>query len=215
MVTIVTKRAGAKRAGRNGSRPFQDTPQTREVVNTTTHGEAVARYDRAVKAPRRDRPQLPKGYISTAPKGMLPWAAVERILRTFPYLWIATTDADGRPHLVQHWGVWVDEILYFEGSDRTRWARNLARDPRLAFGVQAADRAAYGEATVDIVRGVERKLAVKIARRYAAKYGRGFKYRPTAEQYEKGYVFRARPLKLIAFDVKKFNSSAARFVFPA
>jgi nitroimidazol reductase NimA-like FMN-containing flavoprotein (pyridoxamine 5'-phosphate oxidase superfamily) len=164
--------------------------------------------------PVRDRPQLPEGYISRAPKGMLTWAAVERILTTFPYLWIATTDADGRPHLVQQWGVWVDGILYFEGSDKTRWARNLQRDPRLAFGVQKADKAAYGEALVDIVRGPDHKLATKIAKQYAAKYGRGFKYRPKPEQYEKGHVFRARPVKLIAFDVKKFNTSAARFSFP-
>lgn len=167
-----------------------------------------------MSAPTRDRPQLPEGYIATAPKGMLTWAAVERILRGFPYLWIATTDTDGRPHLVQQWGVWVDGVLYFEGSPRTRWARNLARDPRLAFGVQAADRAAYGEAFVDVVRGVEPKLAAKIAKQYTAKYGQVFKYRPEPEQYEKGRVFRARPTKLIAFDVKKFNTSAARFTIP-
>ena len=163
--------------------------------------------------PKRDRPQLPKGYISTAPRGMLTWAATKEILSTFPYLWIATTDADGRPHMVQQWGVWVDDVLYFEGSDRTRWARNLARDPRLAFGVNVADKAAYGEADVDVLRGPDRKLATKIAKQYAAKYGRTFKYRPKPEQYEKGYVFRARPTKLIAFDVRKFNSSAARFTF--
>ena len=73
--------------------------------------------------------------------------------------------------------------------------------------------AAYGEATVDVLRGPDRALAAKIAKQYAAKYGRTFKYRPKPEQYEKGYVFRARPLKLIAFDVRKFNSSAARFTF--
>ena len=55
-------------------------------------------------------------------------------------------DADGRPHLVQQWGVWVDGTLYFEG---------------------------------------------------------------------KGQVFRARSEKLIAFDVKKFSTSAAPFSFPA
>ena len=164
-------------------------------------------------APKRDRPQLPKGYITRAPKGMLTWPATKKILTTFPYLWISTNDADGQPHLVQQWGVWVDDVLYFEGSDKTRWARNLARDPRLAWGVQSADRAAYGEATVDIVRGVDHKLAMKIAKQYGAKYGRGFKYRPKPEQYEKGHVFRARPTKLIAFDVKRFNTSAARFVF--
>jgi len=166
-----------------------------------------------VSTPTRDRPQLPTGYISREPKGMLTWTAVERILRTFPYLWIATADGDGRPHLVQQWGVWVAGTLYFEGSDRTRWARNLARDPRLGFGMQDGDRAVYGEAIVDLVRKVDHKLATTIAKQYAAKYGSGFKYRPPPEQYEKGHVFRARPEKLIAFDVKKFNTSAARFTF--
>lgn len=166
-------------------------------------------------APKRDRPRLPTGYLSGGSKGMLTWAAAERILKTFPYLWIATTDADERPHLVQQWGVWVNGTLYFDGSDRTRWARNLARDPRLAFGMQQGDRALYGEAIVDVVRGVERRLATKIARQYAAKYGRGFKYRPKPEQFEKGYVFRARPEKLIAFDVKRFSTSATRFTFTA
>ncbi len=144
---------------------------------------------------------------------MLTWTAAERILKTFPYLWIATTDDDGRPHLVQQWGVWVDATLWFEGSVRTRWARNLARDPRLGFGVQTGDRAVYGDAIVDVVPGVDRTLATKIARRYAAKYGPTFKYRPKPDQYEKGPIFRARPEKLVAFDVKKFNTSAARFTF--
>ena len=166
-------------------------------------------------APKRDRPRLPEGYIKTTPKGMLAWPAVERILRTFAYLWIATTDADGRPHLVQQWGVWVDQTLYFEGDETTRWARNLARDPRLAFGVQLGDRAAYGEALVDVVRHPDRALARKIASRYSAKYGKGFDYRPKPEQYEKAHVFRARPTKLIAFDVHRFETSAARFRFGA
>lgn len=175
--------------------------------------DAVPTYDVEMASPKRDRPRLPKGYIKTSPKGMLTWIATKRILTTFQYLWIATTDPDARPHLVQQWGVWVDDTLYFEGSEKTRWARNLTRDPRLAFGMQTADRAVYGEAIVDVVHGPDRKLAVKIAKQYAGKYGRGFSYRPKPEQYEKGHVFRARPVKLIAFDVKKFETSAARFTF--
>jgi len=71
----------------------------------------------------------------------------------------------------------------------------------------------YGDATADVVRGPDRRLATKIAKQYAAKYGRTFKYRPKVEQYTKAHVFRARPVKLIAFDVKKFETSAARFTF--
>ena len=144
---------------------------------------------------------------------MLSWAAVERILRTARYLWIATTGDDGAPHLVEQWCAWVDDTLYFEGSDRTRWARNLARDPRLAFGVQVEDRAAYGQAIVDVARGLERPVAAKIAAQYAEKYERDFDYRPEVDQYADGPVFRARPTKIIAFDVRQFSTSATRFTF--
>ncbi len=163
--------------------------------------------------PTRDRPRLPKGYISRAPKGMLAWDDVERILRGGRYYWIATTDTDGRPHLVQQWAAWVGDALYFEGSEKTRWARNLARDPRVGFGTQTGTRAVMAEGTVDVVRGADPVLAELIAKQYAAKYGRVFDYRPKAEQYMKGHAFRARPEKLIAFDVKLFNTSATRFTF--
>ena len=164
-------------------------------------------------APKRDRPNLPKGYIQTTPKGMLTWPAAKKILTTAPYLWISTVDSDGRPHLVQSWGVWVGDVLYFEGSDKTRWARNIAREPRISFGFQHGDLAVYGEATADIVRAPDKKLATQVAKEYGAKYGKKFKYRPKPEQYTKSHVFRARPEKLIAFDVMKFNTSAARFTF--
>ena len=144
---------------------------------------------------------------------MLSWPTVERLLRSARYLWISTTNPDGSPHLVQQWCAWVDNTLYFEGSDRTRWARNLARDPRLGFGMQVADRSVYGEAVVDVAHDLGRAVATKIARQYGRKYGPEFGYRPSTEQYANGPVFRARPTKLIAFDVQRFNTSATRFTF--
>jgi hypothetical protein len=180
------------------------------------HDEPRSHYKGCVAAPHRDRPQLPKGYIQTTPKGMLTWPAAKKVLTTAPYLWISTVSEDGRPHLVQSWGVWVDDVLYFEGSDKTRWARNIAREPRISFGFQDGDMAVYGEAIADIVRAPALKLAKKVAKQYTAKYGgKKFKYRPKPEQYTKSHVFRARPEKLIAFDVTKFNTSAARFTFGA
>ena len=166
-------------------------------------------------ATTRDRPDLPKGYISRGLKGMGEWKDAERVLRSSRYYWIATTDKDGRPHLIQQWGAWVDSAFWFEGSDQTRWARNLARDPRLGFGGQTGTRAVMVEATVEIVRGVERPVAERIAKQYASKYGPTFSYRPKPEQYMKGHAFRARPSKVIFFDVKHFNTSATRFTFEA
>jgi nitroimidazol reductase NimA-like FMN-containing flavoprotein (pyridoxamine 5'-phosphate oxidase superfamily) len=144
---------------------------------------------------------------------MLTWSDAERILRGGRFFWISTTDADGRPHLVQQWGAWVDGHLYFEGSERTHWAQNLARDPRVAFGTQTGSCAVFGQGTVAVVRGVEPAVAKRIASQYVRKYGRTFDYRPKPEQYMTGHVFRATPSKMIAFDVKHFTASGTRFTF--
>ena len=144
---------------------------------------------------------------------MLTWTAVDKFLRGAPYFWIATTNDDGGPHLIQTWAVWVDQQLWFEGSDRTLWGRNLARDPRIGFRLEMGHKAAYGDGAAEIVRNVPLAIARRIAARYGAKYGPTFKYRPKAEQYATGHAFRLRLEKLIAFDVKKFNSSATRFTF--
>lgn len=167
----------------------------------------------AADAPARDRPDLPRGYISRSAKGLLTWADAERVLRFGRFYWIATTDADGRPHLVQQWGAWADDAYWFEGSERTRWARNLVRDARLGFGTQLGSRAVMAEGDVDVVRGIPRPLAERLAAQYAGKYGRAYGYRPKPEQYMKGHMFRARPTKVLIFDVKAFESSATRFAF--
>ena len=104
-------------------------------------------------------------------------------------------------------------VLFFEGSERTHWAQNLARDARVAFGTQTGTRAMFGQGTVDVVRRVAPDIAKRIASQYATKYGRTFDYRPKAAQYEKGHVFRATPSKIIAFDVKHFTASGTRFTF--
>ena len=114
---------------------------------------------------------------------------------------------------MQQWGAWVGEHLYFEGSERTHWAQNLARDPRVAFGTQIGTRACFGQGTVEVVRGAEPSVAKQIARQYTSKYGRTYDYRPAAKQYETGHVFRATPSKIIAFDVKHFTASGTRFTF--
>jgi len=202
IVSLITRLAS-----QHASRAYLGRGSAREASGFRGH------YDVLMATPKRDRPQLPPGYITRAPAGMLTWTSVQRMLRSARYLWISTTGADGAPHLVEQWCAWVDDTLYFEGSDRTRWARNLARDPRLGFGVQVGDRAAYGQALVDVARGLERAVAARIARQYAAKYGADFDYRPGVEQYATGPLFRARPTKLIAFDVQRFNTSATRFTF--
>jgi len=53
--------------------------------------------------------------------------------------WLATTNADGSPHLTGLGPLWVDGLVYFTTGASTRKGRNLARDPRCTLGISTAD----------------------------------------------------------------------------
>jgi PPOX class probable F420-dependent enzyme len=49
--------------------------------------------------------------------------------------WLSTINADGGPHVTAVGALWVDGMFWFETGDRTRKARNLARDPRCVLSI--------------------------------------------------------------------------------
>ena len=63
--------------------------------------------------------------------------------------WLATIDADGSPHVTGIGAIWVDDAFWFETGDRTRKARNIARDPRctLSIATREFDLVVEGEAS--------------------------------------------------------------------
>jgi hypothetical protein len=75
-------------------------------------------------------------------------AREEGQVRTY---WLATTDADGRPHLAAVGAIWVDGKLDFVSGPRLRKSRNLASNPRCAVSVSLDD--------IDVVvEGAARKV---------------------------------------------------------
>ena len=157
---------------------------------------------------------MPTGYIATrSSRGMVSWRRTRVLLEGAGRYWIATTDADGRPHLVQQWGAWLDDCLYFEGSPKTRWARNLARDARLAVSVERGTEIVILEGIAEAIARPERALAERISRTYGTKYGRTYRYRPKPDQWDENGLYVLRPAKAFAWDVKTFSRSPTRFVF--
>ncbi|MCK9932680.1 pyridoxamine 5'-phosphate oxidase family protein [Frankia sp. Mgl5] len=53
--------------------------------------------------------------------------------------WLTTINPDGAPHVTGIGALFVDGCFWFETGERTRKARNLARDPRCALGVATAE----------------------------------------------------------------------------
>lgn len=85
---------------------------------------------------------------------LTPWAEAEEKLAGTPAVpgqaaWLATTDADGAPHVVPVGAIWVDGRYYFTSGPGTRKSRNLARDPRcvVTAAVPGLDMVVEGEAT--------------------------------------------------------------------
>lgn len=53
--------------------------------------------------------------------------------------WLSTINPDGSPHVTGLGALWVDATFWFETGERTRKARNLARDPRCVLSVATDD----------------------------------------------------------------------------
>src|SRR5213592_511270 len=53
--------------------------------------------------------------------------------------WLATIDADGRPHVTGIGALWADGAFWFETGRQSRKGRNLARDPRATLSVATSE----------------------------------------------------------------------------
>lgn len=156
---------------------------------------------------------MPKGYgVPRTKRGMLPWDAARKMLEVARSYWLVTIDPDGKPHVVGQWGAWVDDRWYFEGGPETRWARNLAREPRVAMSIEHGTSAVIVEGRASRLPSVERGLSERITKQYGAKYGRIYKYRPKPEQWDTG-GYALMPSKVLAWDVRSFPRSATRYRF--
>jgi hypothetical protein len=156
---------------------------------------------------------MPAGYgVPKTRSGTLSWDAARKLLEGARSYWLVTLDPDGKPHVVGQWGAWIDDRWYFEGSPETRWARNLARDARMAMSLERGTTAVMVEGRATRVPTVDREIATRIAKQYGTKYGRIYSYRPKPEQWDKGgYVL--QPMKVFAWDVRGFPRSVTRFRF--
>ena len=140
--------------------------------------------------------------------GLLPWSwAVHRLERAHRY-WLATTGADGAPHLAAVWGLWLGNSFQFSTGGGSRKARNLAADPRCAVTPELADEAVVVEGLASRVADPA-ELSTLLAA-YRHKYGSGF---PDPLQHP---VFTVHPR--VVFGIiereEQFTTTATRWVFP-
>lgn len=142
-------------------------------------------------------------------KGALRWISVRRVLEGSLRYWIATSSVDDGPHIVQQWGGWVDDTLYFGGSAKTKWARHLRRDPRVAVSIERTGFSIMVEGCAEIVATTPPELAAALVATFNKKYGQS----TTPEDWSKGGLWAIRAKKVFAWKFAALGTTATRFVF--
>jgi PPOX class probable F420-dependent enzyme len=136
--------------------------------------------------------------------GMVPWSRAKDLLVKSRYYWLATVRPDGRPHVAPLWGGWVDDLLYFDGSPQTRWARNIAANPAASVNLESGNDVVIVEGTVEFIVS-DAELAKRLVDVWTEKYGR---YPPEADT--RG-VFRLRPRSARAWSTEDMQDGARWF----
>lgn len=158
--------------------------------------------------PRADRPHVPGYGIPETTDGILPWSWAHERLESAMVYWLATTGADGAPHVIPIWGAWVDDHWYVEGGP-TRWQRNLRENPKLAIHIEIGSEVVIVEgAAVELVAPLT-EVAAPILAGYA-KY-RAIGYEASADNWTGGGLWELRPIKAFAWSV--FPTDMTRFRF--
>jgi PPOX class probable F420-dependent enzyme len=151
---------------------------------------------------------MPAGYgVPTDGSGgeRLPWSwAVERLAAARNY-WICTTRADGRPHAMPVWGLWLEDGVWFSTSRASQKARNLAWRPSVVVHLESGDETVVLEGEAE---EVDRAARVRFADAYEQKYD----FRPNPDDADSA-VYVVRPRTAQTWLESDYTRTAARWVF--
>lgn len=123
--------------------------------------------------PQQSRPRTDESYgIPESKDGMLPWEFVTDTMSDDRFYWVTTIRPDGNPHARPTWGVWVDEMFYCGGGERTRWVRNLASNPNIVVHREDAEEVVILEGKAERIddETADTTLIGRLDRAYEKKY---------------------------------------------
>jgi Pyridoxamine 5'-phosphate oxidase len=180
------------------------------AAKTTARQKKPAQRGTAMAAapePSRDRPTFVESYgIKADGKGLVAWKDVCARLAKSRNYWIATSRADGRPHAMPVWGVWLDGALIF-GTDRnSRKARNLQRQPVAIVHLESGDDAVILECAAREITDAAEIATINAA--YLKKYKMKLTDAPGTP-----YVVAMKPRVAFAWQERNFPVSATRWSF--
>jgi hypothetical protein len=144
------------------------------------------------------------------PTSEVAWDYVVEQLTEALHYWLCTTRPDGRPHVVPRWCVYVDGRIYYDGSDQTRHAQNLAHNPKMALHLEDGEKAVILEGVGGPADKPDPDLARRLSDEYKRKYAaRG--YSPEPSQWDEGGLYVFVPRQCIAWT--SFGENPTKFLF--
>jgi nitroimidazol reductase NimA-like FMN-containing flavoprotein (pyridoxamine 5'-phosphate oxidase superfamily) len=155
------------------------------------------------------RPKFPPGYVDN-PTSEVPWDYVAQQLTESKNYWLCSVYPNGRPHVIPRWAVFVDGKIYYDGSPKTRHARNILENPRVSVHLESGDRVVILEGTAQPAAKPSPELAQKLAQAYRAKYS-AHGYAPEPDQWDGGGLYIFTIQKTLAWT--NFLVDPTKFVF--
>lgn len=147
-----------------------------------------------------DRPYIPGYDIPKSTDGLLPWSYVqERMLNAINY-WISTSNTKCQPHATPVWGVWVDDVFYFDGGPKTRRSRDIAVNPQVSVHLEDGTRAIILEGTAKECINLPLELGKKLSAEYIRKYSEKG-YSPEPDSWKSGGLYAFRASRVFAWTV--------------
>ena len=155
------------------------------------------------------RPLFPKGYADS-PASFLTWDWVSAQLTESKHYWLCTVRADGRPHVVPRWGVFLDNRFWYDGSPETRHAKNLTTNTNVALHLESGEKAIIMEGSSQAAQRPTPEFAQRLAKAIGEKYA-ALGYSPEPTQWDEGGLFVFTPHQCIAWSV--FYDNPTKFIF--
>jgi nitroimidazol reductase NimA-like FMN-containing flavoprotein (pyridoxamine 5'-phosphate oxidase superfamily) len=156
------------------------------------------------RQPKAARPYMPGYDIPESKKALLPWSWAEQRLKASHNYWISTVKADGSPHSMVIWGLWIDRAFYFSTGSKSQKGRNLSKNPRCVVATEKAQEAVVVEGTASLVS--DRVLL----KRFSGLYQKKYKWDMSSFTEP---VYAVRPQKAFGLYEKKFLGTVTRWDF--
>lgn len=158
----------------------------------------------------RSRPSTP-GYFKPEHEGagLLDWDKTAQRFAAVRNYWVSTASANGRPHSMPVWGVWLGDRFLFSTSPDSRKAHNLRDNPQVAIHLEDGNAVVVIEGRATEISDSTELLAFLEA--YNPKYTWDF----TPDQVSRG-VFDVRCEQAFAWlgsEGEAFGGTATRWRF--